>query len=238
MDEKEVPVNRSQTIRHLTGLICIAVAMGLACSAAVKAADSPPSVVDGLHLRTNTGSSLVYVKPGATFGKYDKVAILDCFVEFDKNWQSNYNSNQVDPSNFVSSDDMNRIKKELAADFKQIFTKELQAGGYQVVTYGAPDVLVLRPAIINLRVTAPDLMTPGIDATVVSSAGSATLYLELWDSVTNTLLARAMNSQADQQFGGQVADSVTNTQAADFILKGWADSLLKHLEAARASSGS
>jgi hypothetical protein len=231
-------MNRNQAIRLLAGLICIAIAAGLACPSALQAQGSPPSVVDGLHLRTNTGSSLVYVKPGATFGKYNKVAILDCFVEFDKDWQNNYNQSQVDPSNFVSSDDMNRIKKELAADFKQIFTKVLQAGGYQVVTFGAPDVLVLRPAIINLRVTAPDLMTPGINATVVSSAGSATLYLELWDSVTNTLLARAMNSQADQQFGGQVADSVTNTQAADFILKGWADTLLKHLEAARASTSS
>lgn len=231
-------MNRSQAIRHLAGLICIAIAAGLACPSPLRAQGSPPSVVDGLHLRTNTGSSLVYVKPGATFGKYDKVAILDCLVEFDKNWQSNYNQSQVNPSNFVSSDDMNRIKRELAGDFKQIFTKVLQAGGYQVVTFGAPDVLILRPAIINLRVTAPDLMTPGINATVVSSAGSATLYLELWDSVTNTLLARAMNSQADQQFGGQVADSVTNTQAAAFILKGWADNLLKHLKAARASTSS
>jgi hypothetical protein len=238
MGNKEAPVNRSQAIRHLAGLICIAAATGLACSSSLGAQDSPPSLVDGLRLRTNTGSSLVYVKPGATFGKYDKVAILDCFVEFDKDWQNNYNSSQVDPSTFVSGDDMNRIKKELAADFKQIFTKELQAGGYQVVTSAAPDVLVLRPAIINLRVTAPDLMTAGIGATVVNSAGSATLYLELWDSMTNTLLARTTNAQADQQFGGQAANSVTNTQAADFILKGWADNLRKHLEAARASASS
>jgi hypothetical protein len=76
-------------------------------------------------------------------------------------------------------------------------------------------------------------MTPGINATVVSSAGSATLYLELWDSVTNTLLACAMVSQADQQFEGRVADSVTNRQAADFILKSWADNLVNHLKAAR-----
>ena len=177
--------------------------MGLAWSSALRAQDSPPTVSDGLRLRTNTGSSIVYVKPGATFGKYDKVAILDCFVQFDKNWQNNYNSNQVDPSTFVTSNDMDRIKKELAAEFKRVFTKELQAGGYQVVTIGGSDVLILRPAIINLRVTAPDLMTPGINATVVSSAGSATLYLELCDSVTNTLLARAMNSQADQQAWAQ-----------------------------------
>jgi hypothetical protein len=230
-------VSQSRAVRRLVGLVCIAVAMGLACSSALRAQDSPPTVSDGLRLQSNTGSSIVYVKPGATFGKYDKVAIIDCFVQFDKNWQNNYNSNQMDPSTFVTANDMDRIKKELAAEFKRVFTKELQGGGYQVVTSGAPDVLILRPAIINLRVTAPDLMTPGINATVVSSAGSATLYIELYDSVTNTLLARAMNSQADQQAWAQAANSVTNTMAADFILKSWADNLRKHLQAARASSG-
>ncbi len=230
-------MSHSRAVGRLAGLVCMAVALGLACSSALRAQDSPPTVSDGLRLRTNTGSSIVYVKPGATFGKYDKVAILDCFVQFDKNWQNNYNSNQIDPSTFVTSNDMDRIKKELAAEFKRVFTKELQAGGYQVVTMGGSDVLILRPAIINLRVTAPDLMTPGINATVVSSAGSATLYIELYDSVTNTLLARAMNSQADQQAWAQAANSVTNTMAADFILKSWADNLRKHLEAARASSG-
>jgi len=144
----------------------------------------------------------------------------------------------VDPSAFVSTDDMNRIKKELAQEFKKVFTRQLQAnGGYQVVDTAGPDVLVLRPAIINLRVTQPDLMTPGVDMTVIRSAGSMTLYLELWDSMTNTILARAMDAQADQGLGGaQVASSVSNTMAADFILRQWADALRKNLEAARAKS--
>lgn len=219
-------------------MLCLAAGLGLACSSALRAADSPSEMSsDGLRLQKNTGTRLVYVRPGTNFGKYDKVAILDCLVEFDKNWQSNYNSQQVDPNAFVGTDDMNRIKKELAAEFKRVFTRELQSnGGYQVVDNAAPDVLVLRPAIINLRVTQPDLMTPGIDMTVIRSAGSMTLYLELWDSMTNTILARVMDAQADQGLGGpQVANSVTNARAADFILRQWAGALRKALEAARAS---
>jgi hypothetical protein len=231
----EVAVNRNKSVRKLAGIICIATSLGFAYSSALLAADQPPEVSpDGLHLQKNTGSRLVYIRPGATFSKYEKVAILDCFVEFDKNWQSNYNAEQVDPSTFVGESDMNRIKKELATEFKEVFTRELQVnGGYQIVDSAAPDVLVLRPAIINLRVTAPDLMTPGISMTVIRSAGSMTLYLELWDSMTNAILARVMDSQADQGAGGQIADSVTNTAAADFILRRWADTLRKNLEAAR-----
>ena len=80
-------------------------------------------------------------------------------------------------------------------------------------------------------------MTPGINMTVIRSAGSMTLYLELWDSMTNAILARVMDSQADQGAGGQIADSVTNTAAADFILRRWADTLRKNLEAARSALG-
>jgi len=100
-----------------------------------------------------------------------------------------------------------------------------------------PDVPVPGPGNNHLRVTQPDLMTPGVDMTVIRSAGSMTLYLELWDSMTNTILARAMDAQADQGLGGpQVASSVSNTMAADFILRQWADALRKNLEAARAKS--
>jgi hypothetical protein len=228
-----------ESARRLAGVFCMTASLGLAYSSALRAADSPPEMTpDGLRLQKNTGTRLVYVRPGTNFGKYDKVAILDCLVEFDKNWQSNYNSQQVNPSAFVSTDDMNRIKKELAAEFKKIFTRELQAnGGYPVVDSAAPGVLVLRPAIINLRVTQPDLMTPGIGMTVIRSAGSMTLYLELWDSMTNTILARVMDAQADQGLGGaQVASSVSNAMAADFILRQWATELRKRLQAARASS--
>ena len=54
---------------------------------------------------------------------------------------------------------MDRIKKEISSEFQRIFKRELQEeGGYTVVDTGARDVLVLRPAIINLDVSAPDVM--------------------------------------------------------------------------------
>jgi hypothetical protein len=226
-------VSLSKSVRHVAMVACMAAGLGLSYSSAVLGADPPPDVTaDGLHLRKSTKSTLVYVKPGATFGKYDKVAILDCLVEFDKNWQRDYNSGATTR---VSDSDMDRMKKSLADEFKKVFTKELTKGGYQVVDSGAPDVLILRPAIVNLRVTAPDLMTPGINMTVTRSAGSMTLYLELWDSVSNTILARAMDAKADQGMGGQVSSSVSNTAAASTILRGWADTLRDRLDAARAA---
>jgi hypothetical protein len=196
------------------------------------AADAPPQVSpDGLQLVKSTKTRLVYVKPGATFSQYRRVAILDTLVEFEKDWQKDYNRSRVSLEGRVTDADVERMKTGLAAEFKKIFTDELQnKGGYEVVTTAAPDVLVLRPALLNVEVSAPDLMTASFGPTVVRSAGQMTLYLELWDSTTNTLLARVMDAAADNDAFAKQANRVTNTQAADRILREWAQELRGRLD--------
>lgn len=226
------------TTRHthlkLVAIACAGLAL-LPVTAFAADKDPPPQVSqDGLQLVKQTKSQLVYVKPGASLAPYDKFAILDCYVEFAKNWQRDYNNDQLGLSNRVNDDDIKRMKDGLAAEFKKVFTKELQAkGGYQVVTTAGPDVLVLRPALINVQVTAPDIMSADIRRTIVQSAGSMTLYLELWDSTTNQILARVMDAQADDRGIATYANRVTNVQAADTILEEWADKLVERVDLAR-----
>jgi hypothetical protein len=227
-----------KTLRFL-GTACCAVAMlAIAPVAGSIAKDEPPQVSpEGLQLQKSTKNRVVYLKPGATFNQYARVAILDCYVEFEKDWQKDYNSSRVGLEDRVTDQDVERMKAGLAAEFKKEFTKELQdKGGYQVVDQAAPDVLVLRPALINVAVNAPDLMDAGFDRTLVRSAGQMTLYLELWDSATNTLLARVMDAQADDSAFAQQANRVTNTAAADRILSNWAHQLRKRLDEVRGVS--
>ena len=209
-------------------------ALTLAYPSDVSAADTPPQVSkDGLQLKTHTNQRVVYVKPGATFNQFKRVMILDCYVAMAKGWQQEYNSNEgADLDRQVTDSDVQRIESTLSAEFKKVFANELQKGGYQVTTTAAPDVLILRPAIVDVRVTAPDLMSAGMDMNVITSAGSGTFYLELW-APPHTLLARAYDAQADQQPFAQQANSVTNTAAADIILRKWADDLVRHLDAVR-----
>jgi hypothetical protein len=222
-------------VRQLSWALWTSLALAVAYVPAVDAKDPPPEVSpDGLHLQKSSKNRLVYLRPGATFSQYDKVAILDCYVEFEKDWQKDYNDSQRGFEGRVTDDDVARMKSGLAAEFKKVFTRELQdKGGYQVVDTAAPDVLVLRPALINVEVNAPDLMTAGLSATVVRSAGQMTLYLELWDASTNTILARVMDAEADNTQIAQPANRVTNTAAADRILETWAHDLRKHLDAVR-----
>jgi hypothetical protein len=210
--------------------MCAALAVGSVSSA--FAGDAPPQTTpEGLVLQKSTKHRVVYMKPGATFTQYNRVAILDCLVDFEKDWQKDYNSSRMGLEGRVSDKDVDRMKTGLAAEFKKVFTDELQnKGGYQVVDSAAPDVLVLRPALLNVEVNAPDIMTAGINRTVVRSAGQMTLFLELWDSSTNTLLARVMDAAADEDAFGKQANRVTNTQAADEILRNWAHELRVRLD--------
>lgn len=218
-------------------LVGVCAAVTLTCPTGVSAANSPPQVSDdGLQLKTHTKQRLVYVKPGATFSQYTKVMILDCYVEFQKGWQQNYNANVDDPNNQVTDANIQQMKSTLAAEFKKVFTAELQKGGYQLTNNPARNVLLLRPAIIDLQVTSPYIQSAGTSANFITSAGSGTLYLELWDSSTNTILARAMDAEADPQMFAQPAGAVTNMQAADLVLTNWADDLVRHLDAVRAKS--
>lgn len=205
-------------------------------SPARAAKDPPPEVSeDGLHLEKSTKTRLVYLKPGADFSQYQRVGILDCQVEFEKNWQRDFNESQVGLERRVSDSDAERIKTNLAAEFKKVFLEELgKNGGYEVSDVVAPDVLLLRPALLNVEVNARDLMTPDMSATIVRSAGQMTLVLELWDPESKTILARVMDAEADREGFAQRANRVTNKAAADEILKRWADELRKHLDAVHA----
>jgi len=196
--------------------------------------DLPQTSPEGLELQKDTQARVVYLRPGANLAQYKRVAILDCYVDFAEDWQKDFNRDRRATGSRVTTKDMERIKTGVATEFKKVFTQELQdKGGYQVVDTAAEDVLVLRPAIINLAITAPDLQTPDRNRTIVESAGQMTLYLELYDSVSDTLLARVLDPQADRRSFAQSATSVTNKAAADRILRRWASALRAHLDAAQ-----
>lgn len=210
----------------------IAASLALPCSLAQAADDPLPEVSDdGLHLQKSKDARVVYVRPGATLEPYKRVAILECYVEFQKDWQRHFN--QTAPMGTRLTDaDAEKIKTAIAGEFRKIFTDELQTkGGYQVVDVAAPDVMILRPALVNVVVTAPDVANTGMTRTIVASAGQMTLFLELYDSTSSQILARVIDPKADPSGFAQRASRVTNKAAADEMLRDWAKKLREHLDA-------
>ena len=208
-------------------------------SAALPAAQQelPEVTEDGLHRVPDTKTAVVYAKPGATLAPYQRVAILEPYVAFKKNWERDQRRSSAQPLR-ITSKDVEEIKQRLAAEFLVVFTEELEKGGYPVVKEAADDVLLIRPAIINLDVHAPDVPTAGRSRSYVESAGEMTLYIELYDSVTSELLVKALDAKADTAYQGFYtwSNSVTNKAAADRVLKGWAEVLINALNRSKESA--
>jgi len=197
--------------------------------AAVAATDLPAVSTDGLHLVPDTKLRAVYMKPGANLSEYDKVALLDTYVAFAKHWQQEYNEDAPFDEQ-VSDKDMQEIRDRVSKEFARVFTQVLTKGGHQIVTDAGTGVLILRPAIINLEITAPDTMAPDMSMSFVASAGSMTLYLELYDGKTQAIIGRIIDPEAADDAGiAEVANRVTNTADFDRVVNRWAELLNAHL---------
>jgi len=210
----------------------IAIVLTAAPTVFAQEQESPQDTYDGLTLVTDSVVALAYVDPDADFSVYDKIMILDCYVAFKKNWQRDQNRSSVSRIR-ISSNDMETIKADVAELFREVFTEKLSGdGGYKIVEAAGDDVLLVRPAIIDLDITAPDTMSAGRSRTYTSSAGAATIYIELFDSVTGDALARAADRKAARNVGGYMSYSngITNRVEARRMLGRWAELLRDRLD--------
>ena len=217
----------SNTRRLFAAIALSAVFFGTAIAADKKLPQTTP---EGLTLVTETKSRIVYTAEDVDFGQYTKVLILDGEVAFAKNWQRDYNRNVAGLDGRVKDSDVTRMKARLAGELKTVFSETMMANGHEVVTEPAADVIILRPAIINVVANAPDVRSGGISRSYVAEAGQMTLYLELYDSVSGSLLAQIIDQQRAKRTAPTVAysNSATNLTAVDRILKVWANELASH----------
>jgi hypothetical protein len=189
----------------------------------------PNSSFDNLVPVEDASVAMAYIDPEADFSVFTRVMILEPYVAFRANWRRDQNRSR---SRNIRASDMERIRTDMAAMFKQVFTERLEADdGFEVVDEADYNVLLLRPAIIDLDVTAPDVNTAGRSRTFSASAGAATLYLELFDSVNGTIIGRAADRQASRS-GGTMSWSnrVSNSAEARRAFRGWADQLRSFLD--------
>jgi hypothetical protein len=156
--------------------------------------------------------------------------MLDAYVAFKKNWQRDYNRDVVGLDGRINDRDMKKIRDNVAKEFNKVFTEVLSTkGGHEMVAEGAPGVLVIRPAIVNLVVTSPDKMTSNMGQTASASAGQMTLYMELFDGSSGDILYRIIDPEAAGNEMFQIRNSVTNRADAARVFKRWATLLNDHL---------
>lgn len=196
----------------------------------------PEFTIEGLQLAEDSNLALVYTQPGTVWSQYSKIYLDDAYIAFKKDWQNEQNRN--DPGK-ISADDMTKIKVELSSLFNEVFSETLEEGGYELVLETGADVLLIRPAIIGLDIVSPETNSSDNTRTYSETAGEMTLYMELYDSVSGDILAKALDRKEDRKTGYfEWQNRVTNRAAANRILKVWANVLKEGLDDARSSAGS
>lgn len=202
--------------------------------ACATAPSAPTESYDGLVLVPDTRFGVVYKRPGADLTAYGSYGLAECQVAFRKNWQRDQNSSRVNLGDRVTQTDVDRIKDKLGEECEMYFREALeQAPPYQLVESfsDGEQVLILRPAIINLDITAPDTRSAGMQRTYTTEAGEMTLLLELFDGTTGEILVRVIDQQRSRESSYlQWSSSVTNQADARRILSRWASQLRKGLD--------
>ena len=222
------PATYNRNISTMTWSLLFAL-IAMVAPATAQEASETKYTFDNLVAVEESSAAMAYIDPDVDFSVFKRVAILEPFVAFRSNWQRDQNRSR---SRNVSNRDMERIKQDVATLFERVFTERLEAAGYEVVDVAGDDVLVLRPAIIDLDVTAPDTRTAGRSRTFTASTGAATLYVQLFDSVTGEILGRAADRRAVRSAGGMISwsNSVTNMADARRMVGQWADQLVAFLD--------
>jgi hypothetical protein len=215
----------------------ILLSLGLLISFSLAAANDIPQVTpDGLHLVPDTQLRLVYADPDADLSIYSKFFLIYPQVAFRNDWRRDINQNKP---YLVTTEDMQNIRSKLAGMFREILLTKLEAGQYTVVEEQAADVLIIRPAILDLNISSPETPRSRNTRSITRSVGDMKLYLELRDSLTGDILAKALDHQADRSnVTIYMTDGNRNEKAARRILEGWADILVNGLnETMLATSG-
>jgi hypothetical protein len=207
------------------------------CLAASTAIAQDPGNWDGLVQVKGKRLDAVFLLPGADFRGYKKIMMDPVEVAFEKNWARDYNREAATLSQRLDQQDLERISTAARDAFTEVFTEEYRKEGLEIVSEPGPDVLRLRPGVIDLYVVAPDNMTSGRSRTYVMESGRATLFLEARDSSTGALLGRALDKRTTRDTGRvQISSSVTNLADFKALFRQWADISVKGFEELREHS--
>lgn len=141
------------------------------------------------------GSALdqAWLRPGVDLSSYDKVLIEPVTLSFKSNWQRDINRSNRSLARKLSNADVAKIDARTRADFDQVFADELRAAGYQIVSSGGADVLVLQPAISELYLNDPAIESVERSDVFVTGAGQATLTIKAVDGASGNLLGASID---------------------------------------------
>jgi hypothetical protein len=210
----------------LAGLV-----LTLLLSSGCSSSTSPPVSDDDLVRVEGTSLDQVDQDPEFEVTLFQRLTVEKCSVQFRDNWLRDQNRERG-PSEQVTVENMERIARRLGGICHQVFSERLTGTvSEEGESSGERRVLIVRPAVVDLDILAPDINASGRQTRLTRNAVRMGLRIEMIDSETGKTVARIDDQQrADETGHSRPTSSVGNMADAERILRYWAAEVRAYLE--------
>ncbi len=185
---------------------------------------------DGLVRVQKSVVDAAWVKPTLDLTPYKKLMVVSQGVSFRKLEPVNDFQARRESQFPVKEENKARLSRELKEAFEAELMKQER---YELVTQPGPDVLLLVGAVIDVVSNIPpDVESArfGRGGVYLTSVGDATLVIELRDSESGEILARAADRRAAESPFAFEVNNVTAWTEVRRLASYWASLLSKRLE--------
>ncbi len=228
-----------QMNRFILVLVACMLFQALPAHAAKPSIETGPDAersFDGLYRVKNPRLGAAWVRQGVDLSKYSKLMVRGAGIAYRPvDWSGSASAAVRRGETEFPINAANREK--LAQELREQAMKELAKGKhYTLADEPGDDVLLLVVGLIDVVSYVPP-ETASFNTTFLRSVGEATLVLELRDSMTGAILARAADRRAASSGYMERADSVTAGSEVRRLGSSWGRLLRERLDDLMAMSG-
>ena len=227
---------RSNTLSRIRPLAALTVfsALLVGCAGSTPTIDTSAEAemtYDGLYPVKGGTADAAWARPDADISQYSKIMLQGVGIEYRPGGESVrfYSATRQDDYYVVTDSQKAKLRELLQEAFQEELGKSKH---FSIVTEPGPDVLLIRGGLLDVVSYVPPEPI-GRSEIYLSRVGEATLVLEIRDSVSEAIIARAVDRRAaeDAARGFSKSNRVFNTAEVRQLARTWARLLRERLDA-------
>ncbi len=214
-------------------LLTIAAVAISGCSSAPPTIQTGPDAevtFDGLHVIDNSAFKQAWADPDIDFSRYTKIMPGGAFFEYRavKKTSSNSRASMSDTEFWISDENRAKLEEEVSNVFDVELAKSTR---FTITDTPGPDTLIIVGGLHDVMSRVPPERVGRSDV-YLSDIGAATLILQVSDSMSGEVIARAVErSAAGGQSGMAMRSSPAQTWAeVRRLARRWATKLVEGLD--------
>ena len=215
-------IRPSSRLAALVAAVLVTAAMGAIAAPKVQTGADAEFTADGLQRIGDSAMAKAWIKPEADLSGYTKIMLMPAGMTF-KETKGSWRSSTEFPLT-------EQQKQGLKDTLREAFVEELgKSKRYAITDQPGEGVLQVRGAVLDVVSHVPPEPI-GRGAVVLKSIGTATLVVELRDSMSEELLARAVDRRTASSSFPRRSNSVSNRYEVSNAAHRWASQLRKQLD--------